>query len=62
MIQNELEKKGSSSRAKAFLMLKTRPNVHAGLHYPEIMELYGTTNNCSTLQFEDTHRYDQIKA
>ncbi|KAI9749068.1 MAG: hypothetical protein M4579_007019 [Chaenotheca gracillima] len=44
-------------KAQDYRSSKQRPNIHAGLHYPSIVEEFGTSFNCNVLMGEDKHRF-----
>ena len=46
-----------SKKATAFRNFMARPNVHAALHYEDVVAEYATANNCTTLSGEDKHRF-----
>jgi hypothetical protein len=43
-------------RAVQYLNDSKKPNMHAGLHYYQLMEEYGMPSNCNVLIGEDKHR------
>ena len=47
---------GAAKQAAAFRNVITRSNVHAALHYENVVTEYATSNNCTTLSDEDKHR------
>ena len=47
----------SNKKAKSYRAFLSRPNVHAGLHYGDVIEDYATLNNCTVWTGEDKHKW-----
>lgn len=56
-MQEDFSAEGNiSKKAKAYRNFMKRPNVHAGLHFEDVVAEYATPNNLVTFSGEDKHR------
>ncbi|KAI9747998.1 MAG: hypothetical protein M4579_007339 [Chaenotheca gracillima] len=46
-----------TKKAHEYRNSQGRPNIHIALHYPDIIEEYGTAFNCNVLMGEDKHKF-----
>jgi len=52
----ELHPSNTKTENNKYQRVQLRPNMHIGVHYPDIAEEYGTPWNCNVLIDENKHR------
>ena len=51
-----------SKKASAFRNFLVRPNVHAALHYEDVIAEYATANNCTTFPATEYQLFMSLRA